>query len=56
MLKDQKEVLSRYQTQKRKLLDLGLGNVGRTDDEIMYKLGYYKVYIQQVKAGACKDV
>ena len=33
-----------YQTQKRKLLDLGLGNIGRTEDEIMYKLGYYKVY------------
>ena len=41
---DQKEVLSRYQTQKHKLLDLGLGNIGRTEDEIMYKLGYYKVY------------
>lgn len=41
---DQKEALSRYQTQKHKLVELGLGDIGRTEDEIMYKLGYYKVY------------
>lgn len=41
---DQKEVLSRYQTQKHKLLNMGLGGIGQTEDEIMYKLGYYKIY------------
>lgn len=41
---DQKEVLSRYQTQKHKLLKLGLGELGKTEDDIMYNLGYYKIY------------
>lgn len=38
------EVLSRYQTQKHKLLELGYGVYGSTEDEIMNTLGYYKIY------------
>ena len=37
-------VLSRYQTQKKKLVEAGLGTEDQTEDEIMYKLGFYKVY------------
>lgn len=37
-------VLSRYQTQKHKLLEDGLGEYGKTEDEIMQNLGYYKIY------------
>jgi hypothetical protein len=37
-------VYTRYQTQKQKLLDLGLGSLGDTEEEIMENLGYLKVY------------
>ena len=39
-----KSVLSRYQTQKHKLLEGGFGNLGYTEDEIMQNLGYEKIY------------
>lgn len=38
------DVLSRYKTQKRKLLAKGLGKEEQTENEIMETLGYYKVY------------
>lgn len=38
------EVLSRYQTQKHKLVELGLGDKSQTEDEIMEELGYLKIY------------
>ena len=39
-----KEVLSRYQTQKHKLLEKGFGDASMTEDGIMESLGYYKIY------------
>ena len=39
-----KEVLSRYKTQKKKLIKMGLGTPDQTEDEIMRNLGYLKVY------------
>lgn len=39
-----KVVLSRYQTQKHKLIEQGLGVYGSTEDDIMYNIGYYKIY------------
>ena len=36
--------LTRYQTMKHKLVEQGLGTEEQTEDEIMYNLGYYKVY------------
>ena len=42
--KEGDEVLPRYKTQKHKLLKLGLGGYGRTEDEIMKTIGYYKIY------------
>lgn len=41
---DNKTVISRYKTQKSKLLHLGLGTSNQTENEIMHKLGYYKIY------------
>lgn len=38
------DVLSRYQTQKHKLLEKGLGTPDQTEDEIMEDLGYLKIY------------
>ena len=38
------KVLSRYQTQKQKLLENKLGTPDETEDEIMSSLGYYKIY------------
>jgi hypothetical protein len=38
------DVLTRYQTQKQKLIDSGLGDLGNTEDEIMENLGYFKIY------------
>lgn len=38
------EVLSRYQTQKHKLINSGLGSEDDTEDCIMANLGYYKIY------------
>lgn len=37
-------VLTRYQTQKHKLIKAGLGNENQTEDEIMQEIGFYKVY------------
>lgn len=36
--------LSRYETMKHKLLEKGLGKAEETEDEIMYRLGYVKIY------------
>lgn len=41
---DNNKVLSRYRTQKSKLVDAGLGKNEETEDEIMTGMGYYKVY------------
>ena len=41
---DKSSLLSRYKTNKSKLVEAGLGNLGNTEDEIMKKLGYYKIY------------
>ena len=38
------ETLTRYQTQKHKLVEQGLGTEEQTEDEIMKQLGYIKVY------------
>lgn len=38
------ETLTRYQTQKHKLVEQGLGTEEQTEDEIMKSLGYIKVY------------
>lgn len=38
------DVLPRYKTQKRKLLEKGLGTPEQTEDEIMEGQGYYKVF------------
>lgn len=37
-------VLTRYQTQKQKLVDKGFGNSNQTEDEIMEQLNFVKVY------------
>lgn len=37
-------IYSRYQTQKHKLIKAGYDNLGKTEDEIMTALGYYKIY------------
>lgn len=41
---DLKSVFNRYQTQKHKLIENGLGTDIQTEDEIMYDLGFFKVY------------
>ena len=41
---DSKEVLTRYQTMKHKLIEKGLGTPEQTEDEIMQSLDYFKVY------------
>lgn len=38
------DVLSRYQTQKHKLVEQGLGTEAETEDEIMESFGYLKIY------------
>lgn len=38
------EVLTRYQTQKHKLVELGLGTNDETEDSIMSNNGYIKIY------------
>lgn len=38
------EVLTRYQTQKQKLLDSGLGMYGDTEREIMENIGYMQIF------------
>ena len=42
--KDKNLVLTRYQTQKHKLIEHGLGKEDQTEDEIMGELGFYKIY------------
>ena len=37
-------ILSRYQTQKNKLIELGIADETETEDSIMYRLGYVKIY------------
>ena len=37
-------VLTRYKTQKHKLLEFGIGNIEQTENEIMLEQGYYKIY------------
>lgn len=37
-------VMQRYQTQKHKLLELGLGTSEQTEDDIMKRLGFLKIY------------
>jgi len=41
---DIEDILSRYQTQKQTLLKLNLGTEDQTEDEIMYNIGYMKIY------------
>lgn len=41
---DRSEIVTRYQTQKHKLITQGLGTENQTEDEIMTSLGYIKVY------------
>lgn len=38
------EILTRYQTQKHKLIEQGLGTKNQTEDEILHNLGYMKIY------------
>lgn len=41
---DSESILKRYQTQKYKLLEAGIGDVNMTEDEIMRSLRYFKIY------------
>lgn len=41
---DRKDVLTRYQTQKHKLLELGLGTPEQSEDDIMKDMEYLKIY------------
>lgn len=41
---NEKEILSRYKTQKQKLINAGLVQGNETEDEVMTRLGYLKVY------------
>ena len=41
---DTNKILTRYQTQKARLIKAGLGTEDQTEDEIMHGLGYLKVY------------
>jgi hypothetical protein len=41
---DKNTVLSRYQTQKQRLIDEGLGTEDQTEDNIMSMLNFLKVY------------
>ena len=38
------DILTRYQTQKQTLIDLGYSTYGNTEDEIMTNMGYLKIY------------
>lgn len=38
------DVLSKYKTQKSRLLEMGIGEEHQTEDEIMENMGYLKVY------------
>lgn len=37
-------IMTRYQSQKQKLVKLGLGTKEETEDEIMYSQGFIKIY------------
>jgi hypothetical protein len=37
-------ILTRYQTQKHKLIEKGLGTENQTEEEIMHSLQYYRIY------------
>lgn len=39
-----KDVLQRYETTKQKLVDIGAGTEDETEDIIMKRLGYNKIY------------
>lgn len=41
---DSQTVLSRYQTQKSKLIEMGIADETDTEDSAMYSIGYYKIY------------
>ncbi|MBO5388330.1 MAG: hypothetical protein J6A59_09350, partial [Lachnospiraceae bacterium] len=41
---DTYDILSRYQTQKHILIDKGYGTQNDTEDTIMTRLGYIKIY------------
>ena len=41
---DKTKILTRYQTQKHKLIEAGLGTEDETEDEIMMSLNYLKIY------------
>lgn len=38
------KIMKRYQTQKHKLIEKGIGTEDQTEDEIMHSLGYLKLY------------
>ena len=44
MLYNDQNVVSRYASQKHKLIAAGLGNEEESEDEIMTGLGYIKIY------------
>lgn len=41
---NKKDILTRYQTQKNKLISMGLGKDDETESDIMYRLGYVRIY------------
>lgn len=41
---NKRDILNRYQTQKHKLIEKGLGNLGDTESEIMQNLGYVRIH------------
>lgn len=41
---DGENTISRYQTQKHKLIEQGLGTENQTEDDIMHNRGFFKVY------------
>ena len=38
------DVMTRYQTEKHRLLELGLGDISESESDIMTRLGYNKIY------------
>ena len=44
MKPSENDVLSKYKTQKSRLLEMGIGEEHQTEDEIMENMGYLKVY------------
>ena len=41
---DGNNVISRYQTQKKKLVEMGLGSNEQTEVDIMHNLGFYRIF------------